>query len=49
MEHDIVEYAEYAKAQPLGQDSWIKRHSSPLYCMGGGEWGFALIGALLFP
>ena len=38
----IVEYAEYAIAPPLGQD--IGR-SNPLYRPGGGQWGFALIGA----
>ena len=35
MEYDTVEYAEYAKGPPLGQDPQIKGHSNPLYCPGG--------------
>ena len=43
----IVKYAECAKAPPLGQDIEVKRRSNPLYCPGRGQWGFALIGALV--
>ena len=38
-----MEYAEYAKAPPLGQDSVVKRRSNPWR----GGWGFALIDGLL--